>query len=287
MKKFKGTITLAKNSRGCYIIDTVKGCRICRDEKPMGCYDNCYARDIAKRYRFDFGNIIKRDFDIDNTQLFLFDMSDEKHANDIINAISKIRMPFVRIGEMGDPSYAWDHTVNVCEKISQSRKQIVIITKHWEIMSDEAARKLSDIDVCVNTSISALDRDDEIHHRLVQYERMKKYCHSVLRVVTCNFNTETKQGIDREIMQQYLMGFDNVLETVFRPSADNHLVTSGLIHVNKQKFLGSTSLVSMRDSAYTGYCDTCPDMCGIKEYVNTKGVRLPYITTSNPVVARI
>ena len=264
MKQYKGTITLTRNSRGCYIIDTVKGCGVCRTDKPMGCYDNCYAQNIASRYGFDFGEVVTRDFDRDVSQLFLFDMQDERHVNKIISELRVIDMPFVRIGEMGDPSYAWEHTVDVCKKISVAKKPIVIITKHWNTISDRLAEELSKLDVCVNTSISALDRNDEIHHRLQQYERMKSFCKSVLRVVTCDFNVNTREGIDREIMQHYLLGFDNVIETVFRPHAENRLVTDGIINVERVQFLGAKMLASMRDrSAFIGYCDACPDMCGV------------------------
>lgn len=277
MKQYKGTITLIKNSRGCYILDTVKGCRACNSENPNGCYDNCYAKNIADRYKFDFGSIVNRYFYKDTQQTYLFDMEDERHINKIINELKSIDMPFVRIGEMGDPSYAWEHTINVCREIAVAGKPIVIITKHWEIIPDDLAKELDELGVCINTSISALDRTDQIDHRLRQYERMKAYCKSVLRVVTCDFSTDTREGIDRTIMQDYLLGFENVLETVFRPNKDNPFVTDGIINVEQVQFLGTKMLASMRDkSAFIGYCSDCPDMCGLTtkehgEYTNYRG----------------
>jgi len=264
MKKFRNKISLAKNSRGCWILDTVKGCAICQDKKPLGCYDNCYAIGIANRYGMDFSNPVKRDFGKDTSQFFLFDIEDEMHLNQIVRGIEKIDMPFVRIGEMGDPSGDWEHTISVCGLIAQAKKPIVIITKHWEVIPDFMLGKINGIDLCINTSVSALDSNDEIQHRIEQYERLKQYCKSVLRVVTCDFNTDNKEGFEREVMQQYLLSFDSVIETVFRPSKDNRLVIEGVINTKKVQFLGSRMLASMRnEETFLGYCNECPDMCGV------------------------
>jgi len=266
MKTFLSKITLNKNGRGCYILDTVKGCQVCRDEKPMGCYDNCYALNIANRYQWDFGETTKREFTKEKNQCFLFDVSDQDHLGKIIKEIKNIDMPFVRIGEMGDPSYDWEHTLDVCQKISIAKKPIVIITKHWKKLTQEHLDIIKKLDICINTSISALDENHEIHDRLIEYERLKQYCKSVLRVVTCDFNTNNKKGIDRQIMQEFLLRHDNILETVFRPSKENSLVLDGVINVGKVKFLGTTQLASMRTkNQYIGYCNTCPDMCGINQ----------------------
>ena len=264
MTPFKGEITLNKNSRGCYILDTVKGCSVCRDEKPMGCYDNCYALNIANRYNRDFTNTVDRNFTKETNQSYLFDVKDQHHISQLVSTIKKIDMPFIRIGEMGDPSYNWEHTIDVCNKISISGKPIVIITKHWVNLTDDLLKDIKHLDICINTSISALDRNDEIHDRIEQYERLKDYCKSVLRVVSCDFNIDSREGLERAIMQEYLLGFENVLETVFRPSANNKLVTDKIINIKKMEFLGSISLVSMRDNnTFLGYCNACPDMCGL------------------------
>jgi hypothetical protein len=264
MKSYNGILTLNRNSRGCYILDTVKGCGVCQDEKPMGCYDNCYAKRIADRYAFDFGHTVVRKFVIDEEQGYLLDVRDQHHIGELVKQIENASMPFIRIGDMGDPSYDWNHTVDVCEKVAIAGKPIVIITKHWKTIPDDLLDRLSALDVCINTSVSALDDNYDIYKRRLQYERLKGYCRSVLRVVTCDFNIECREGLENEIMQEYLLCIGNVIETVFRPDKGNRLIQEGIINVTQVQFLGTKCLASMRNNdIYLGYCDTCPDMCGL------------------------
>jgi len=265
MKLFKEKITLNKNNRGCYILDTVKGCSILRT-KHKGCYEDCYAQYIASRYGFDFSKIAKRNFYRRNDygQLYLFDFRDTKHEYEIIKKIKNIDMSFVRIGEMGDPSGCWEHTVNVCNIISEAEKPIVIITKHWETIPDNLLKDIKKLNVCINTSVSALDDDDEIEHRLYQYERLKKHCNSVLRIVSCDFNKKNHEGNLRFKIQEELFKNDKTIDTVFRPNYKNPLVTNKIINVKKIKFLKSFRLASVyNDKTYFGYCADCPDMCGV------------------------
>ena len=61
MNQFKDKITFIKNNRGCFILDTIKGCSGCNKERPKGCYDDCYAYNITSRYKqVDFTVPIKR-----------------------------------------------------------------------------------------------------------------------------------------------------------------------------------------------------------------------------------
>jgi hypothetical protein len=264
VKAFKNKITLVKNSRGCYILDTVKGCSICRKEKPNGCYDNCYAKNIAFRYGFDFINPVKRDFTRDNQQLRLFDFQDNKHINDILNKISNIDMPFIRIGEMGDPSEYWVHTIEICKIIKEAGREIVIITKHWKEISDELLADIAKLGLYINTSISALDNDYEIEYRLGQFNRLKNFCHSILRIVSCDFNTDNKEGSIREKIQKKILNNYPVIDTIFRPSKDNPLVIKNIINTRNVRFLKSNVLASVyNDNPYLGFCSDCPDMCGL------------------------
>jgi len=263
MKRYNPTISLSKNSRGCYILDTVKGCRVC-GVRPGGCYGECYAQKIASRYKLEFNNPVIRDFYVDTQQMMLFDLQDERHLSRVINEVANVDMPFIRIGEMGDPSEDWEHTIAVCEKLRPAMKPIVIITKHWNVIPDNLLTTVNSLGLCINTSISALDTDEEIEHRWNEYNRLKPYCNSVLRVVSCDFNVETKEGKRMNTTQDQLFDNDRVIDTVFRPSATNQLVTGGAINVEKVKFLGSTMLASKRNkNAYLGRCDSCPDMCGV------------------------
>lgn len=261
MKAFKDRITLVKNGRGCYILDTIKGCSVCAEEKPLGCYGDCYAKKITARYGLDFTRPVKRDFYQDPGQLRLFDFDDARHTSEIIKAIRTIDMPFVRIGEMGDPSEDWAHTLNICNIIKKAGKPIVIITKHWKSIPRELLPSIKGL--CVNTSISALDSDSEIIHRLIEYEKFREYCTSVLRIVSCNFNTENPEGARRAEIQTKLFEKAPIIDTVFRPSPDNPLVTNKIINVKKVLFLKSKVLASVHDdNAYLGDCAHCPDQCG-------------------------
>lgn len=261
MKAFKGEITLNRNSRGCYILDTVKGCNIV-NTRPRGCYDDCYAKNIADRYKFDFGSPVKRDFPRSDYQPSLFGFKDSEHASRMVKAIRKIKMPFVRIGEMGDPSEDWWHTLAVCEEIRPAGKPIVIITKHWHPIPEELLPTLAGI--CINTSVSALDAEKDLAYRLGQYNRLKPHCKSVLRIVSCNFNMENEEGERRQRVQEKLFENAGSIDTVFRPSPSNPFLVAGVIKAEKKKFLGANMLASVYNpDTYFGRCETCPDMCGV------------------------
>ena len=266
MKSFKGEITLNKNSRGCYILDTVKGCSMCSIEKPNGCYDNCYANNIAKRYGFNFKKPIKRDISYNREQLFLFDIHCDKDLNRFIKNINDIKMPFVRIGEMGDQSQDWKHTIEICKIISESKKHIVIITKHLKKIPDILLKEIEKLNICINTSISALDENHEIKYRLNKFNMLKNYCNSILRIVSCNFNIKNKEGNYRNETQKKLFINDKIIDTIFRPNVNNYFVTKGIIKTKKVKFLKSFVLASIyNEKTYFGNCAQCPDMCGLNK----------------------
>jgi hypothetical protein len=266
MKNYKSAITISKNNRGCYIIDTVKGCAAGALHGGKGCYGDCYAKNIASRYGFDFEDYKTRDFvAADDGQMYMFDLEDETHKQEILKQIRAADMPFIRIGEMGDPSFEWEHTINVCEQISVAGKPIVIITKHWKPITTELLERMKAIDgLCINTSASALDTDDQIEYRVGQYERLKPYCNSVLRIVSCDFNLDNPDGARRAELQKKLFQATKTIDTVFRPGAGNFFVTSGIIKTQKVKFLKKDCIASVHNQeAYFGRCETCPDMCGI------------------------
>ena len=264
MKNYKKIITLNKNSRGCYILDTIKGCSMCSREKPNGCYDNCYANNIAIRYRYEFSMPVKRDFNRDEEQLYFFGAHDEKHESQLINKIKGIEMPFVRIGEMGDPSFDWRHTIDICNIIAISKKPIVIITKHLNSIPHEILKEIDHLNICINTSISALDEEQQIKQRLQQYLILKNHCKSVLRIVSCDFNKGCSIGNNNSKIQDDLFNNENVIDTIFRPNENNFLVMNRIINVKKLKFLKAPVLASIFDEkTYFGDCSHCPDMCGV------------------------
>jgi hypothetical protein len=262
MKTYSNIITLSKNKRGIWDFDTVKGCESGLLHSINGCYNDCYAYKTAKRYGIDFSKSINRHFENYN------------HKQQIIKMIEKIDMPFIRIGCSGDPSEDWEHTISIIEQLKnsnqhtlfplESRKQIVIITRHWKLLTENQLSRLKKYNVCINTSVSALDSNELIQNSLKQYNRLKPYCKSVLRVVTCDFNKENKTGYQLDLIQKELLKNELVIDTVFRPSKNNTLITNSIINTKKMSFMKSKSLVSKNNKkAFLGKCANCIEMCGI------------------------
>ena len=71
-----------------------------------------------------------------------------------------------------------------------------------------------------------------------QYERIKKYCKSVLRIVTCEFNLENEIGLKLNNIQNSLLKNELILDTVFRPNKNNYYVTQNIIKVNTSHLNG-------------------------------------------------
>jgi len=264
MKIYKEAITLNRNSRGCYILDTVKGCPGGPLYGGKGCCGACYAKNIADRYGFAFEKLMARKFENESRQLWLFGLTDQSHTNKIIKDIKQADMPFIRIGEMGDPSVNWEHTLDICKEVSRAGKKIVIITKHWNTISNSNLKDIEKLGLCINTSVSALDNEQELEYRLTQFERLKNVCNSILRIVSCDFNKHHSDGFDKSIIQDELFKMGNCIDTVFRPNRNNYFVGKNIINTKKVKFLKSTVLASVyNDNTYMGSCINCPDMCGI------------------------
>lgn len=252
MKRYSNTITLSHNSRGIWDLDTVKGCKygIALDSK--GCYSACYAASIAYRYGIDFSNSTLRRFD------------SKQHERQIIDRIKKADLDFIRIGTMGDPSESWGHTIDICFKIKQPGKHIVIITKHWETIPQYLIPAFKKLKIIVNTSISALDTDEQINHRLEQYNRLKPVCKSVLRVVSCDFNLLNIQGLICNNIQNRLFKNQNVIDTVLRIPENHYLVKNGVVKLTSCNYISSKTTATLKNkNAFLGYCKDCPEMCGV------------------------
>lgn len=262
MRNYKNIISLSNNERGIWDLDTIKGCKSGLLANKNGCYGDCYAYKTAKRYGIDFSNSIERSF------------INESHKNSIIKMIEKIDMPFIRIGCAGDPSENLEHTINIINQLRNkiqlslfdlsSKKQIVIITRHWKLLSDEQLNELAKYNICINTSVSALDNDELINTSLEQYNRLKKYCKSILRIVSCDFNKDNLEGFKMSLIQENLFKNEYVIDTVFRPSSKNPFVINNIVNVKKMGFMNSTALVSKYNKkTYLGKCKNCKEMCGI------------------------
>ena len=262
MKTYNDIISLTKNKRGIWDLDTIKGCKSGAENDTKGCYSDCYAMKTANRYGIDFSVSINRNF------------LNKEHRNLIVNQIKKIDMPFIRIGCSGDPSEDWQHTLNIINQLKDEKqlslfdfndtKQIVIITRHWKTLTDNQLKEIAKYNVCINTSVSALDTECLIKNSIEQYERLKPYCKSILRIISCDFNEQNDTGKKLAEIQRKLFKNVGILDTVFRPSKSNYFVQNGIINVKKMAFMKSKTLVSkFNKKAFLGKCSACVEMCGL------------------------
>jgi len=252
-KEYSKKISLVRNAREIYILDTSMGCASGMQSDKNGCYGDCYAAKAAKLYGYDFTKTVLRDFE------------NEYHRRQVINQINRVKLDFIRIGGSGDPSENWPHTIKILKQIDKCNKEIVIITKHWTLLTDDALQYLKTINICFNTSVSALDDPAQLERSVQQYERLKPFCKSILRIVSCDFNLENEVGKKLAEIQDWLFGMDSVLDTVFRPSKSNPLVTDGIINISNALFLGKKSIVSRHSrKTYLGKCSSCHEMCGLR-----------------------
>lgn len=267
MKPYSNKISLVKNSRGIYCLDTSIGCNSGMTKTKDGCYNDCYAAKSAKLYGYDFSKTVLRVFE------------SRKHERQILNEINRAKLEFVRIGCSGDPSENWDHAFRILKVISRCNKEIVIITRHWTLLTDEQLEYLSTINVSINTSVSALDDPEMLNRSVEQYNRIKPFCRSFLRIVSCDFNTDNYEGKILSQIQHQLFKNEDVIDTVFRPNKNNPLVTTGVINVRRAAFNGNIQLMSkFNEKTFTGKCSRCQEMCGVRmknqqhSYPNKRGI---------------
>jgi len=267
VREYSTKISLTKNSRGIYSLDPSIGCSSGMANETGGCFNDCYAAKSSKLYGYDFSKTALRQF------------QNEAHRKLIVSQINKIKLDFVRMGTSGDPSENWEHTINILKGIDKCNKEIVIIAKHWTNLTVEQMEYLSTINVCVNTSVSALDKEHIYNNGIEQYNKLKHYCKSILRVVSADFNLNNEIGHKLAKVQAELFKNEDTLDTVLRVNKRNDLVKNGIINVAETTFLGKKALVSkLNRSTYFGMCSTCLEMCGLnikpenKVYPNKKGI---------------
>jgi hypothetical protein len=252
MREYSNKISITKNSRGIYSLDTSIGCASGMNNEDGGCYNDCYAAKSAKLYGYDFSKTILRSF------------INEKHRIKVVSQINKIKLDFIRIGTSGDPSENWEHTISIMKQIDMCNKQIVIITKHWTNLSIEQLEYLGTINVCINTSVSALDKPHLLSNSIDQYKILKKYCKSILRIVSCDFNLSNEIGNKLSIIQNDLFKNDDIIDTILRLNRKNELIKNGIVNVKESTFLGKKALISkFNRNTYFGKCSNCHEMCGV------------------------
>jgi len=248
MKEYLDEITLEKNTRGVWILDPFKGCSESIKNNNKGCYGLCYATQAAKCRGYNFSKVVKRDFT--NKQIYI----------DIIKQLKQIN--YVRMGSMCDPSHNWDHTLKIVDLIKPYIKNIVIVTKHLNELTEMQLIKLNGL--IINTSVSALDDYYDLEKKMFWYYNLVFYCKSILRVNTAKFNLDNEQGIIYNQIQNDLISKDKVIDTVLRFPKKHRFIQENIILTSREKFMSKYVLASKNNpNTYLGYCANCKDKCGI------------------------
>lgn len=249
---YKPVLTASENLKGVLDVDTVKGCYSGMAAYPgTGCYGACYAATTAHQYGRDFTVAVSR-----------------KPApwswRTVWQQVRDFDANWYRIGTAGDPCHDWDNTVEVCELLKTTGKHPVIITKHWQKLTDEHLARLRDVGAVINTSVSALDTPAELRHRLKQIERVRSAgIKSVARVVSCNFGT-TEWGNYRRKLQDELLTLSPMIDNPLRiPKTDQRVIDGHLIVDRVAGAVGGGKTISLhKPDVYLGHCSGCIDQCG-------------------------
>jgi hypothetical protein len=252
-RAYGNLLTADVNQKGVLDVDTVKGCTSGMSARPgTGCYGGCYAAKIAKFRGIDFAQHVTRTVET------------HAQARAIERAVQNAPNGFFRIGTMGDPSHAWEHTVEIVEWLSAFAVP-VIVTKHWRSASDDQLRRLMACRAALNTSISAIDTPAELAYRKRQLYRFRLMGgNSVARVVSCKFNRDHPDGARMGRIQDRLFAHRPLIDNPLRVPANHSLVTAGIISVSRRLDINSEVFISVEnDNAYTGTCNGCSDLCGI------------------------
>ena len=250
LKVFKPILTASVNKKGVIDIDTVKGCSYGIKKYPKGCYDLCYAYRLAIARGYDFSRSVSRK--IINSNI-----------TNIESTLINNPAPFFRIGTMGDPSHDWDLTIETCNWLSKF-KTPVIVSKHWESMSNDHIKQLKRCNAVINTSISCLDSSNEINYRLGIFRLLKENgVRSVLRIVSIKPG-QTFKGKYYNYIQTKLFKNTPIIDNPLRIPKSDKRVKSGDILVEIRHDLDSRQSVSLDNScAFIGPCHLCPDQCGV------------------------
>lgn len=253
LRMYRDYLTVAVNAKGVVDVDTVKGCTSgIAAHGPKGCYQACYAAEIARFRGIDFSRSVTRI------------VRDKAQAIAIERAVKKSALGFFRIGTMGDPSHAWGATVDTVEWLSPNAVPI-IVTKHWRTARDSHIDRLVKCGAVLNTSVSALDSQSHLDRRLFEIARYADAGGvSVARIVSCDFVETTCEGARRAQTQRELFALPLVLDNPLRISSTHPLAVSGAVRLRKVKDLDAIRTISISEDSttYLGHCSACPDMCG-------------------------
>jgi hypothetical protein len=253
LRNYRDVLTADVNDKGVLDIDTVKGCTMgMAARKAHGCYDACYAATIAKFRGIDFAKSVVRK------------VHSRAQAIQIERRVKAAPDGFFRVGTMGDPCHAWQETVDTIEWLSQFAVP-VIVTKHWLRATDDQFKRLIKCGTVLNTSVSALDRRNELKHREREMGRYADFGgHSVARVVSAEFDVTNPEGERMNAIQDRLFALPFVIDNPLRVSRAHQLFVNGVIKLTVQKDLNSMRTISIaKADTYTGHCSSCLDKCGL------------------------
>lgn len=254
LRRYANVLTVDINQKGVLDVDTVKGCTAGMNARPgTGCYGGCYAAKIAKFRGIDFASSVTRK------------VSGVADARAIERAVAAAPEGFFRVGTMGDPCHAWEHTVATIEWLAPFAVP-VIVTKHWVTATTEQLARLVECGAVLNTSVSALDTAAELRHREKQIARYAALGGvSVARIVSCDFDISTPDGAEMALVQARLFTLQPHLDNPLRVPRSHDLVRRGVIRVQALHDLGEAPVTISRvnPETYVGHCSACPDKCGL------------------------
>jgi len=253
LRMYSHILTVSENRKGILDVDTVKGCTSGMGAYPNGgCYGECYAQKVAHRFNLDFAKSVSRKF------------LDREHVATIIRLMNFYRTSWYRVGTSGDPSHDWGNTLMVCRVLRHTGKIPVIVTKHWEVLSDSQMSELRKLGAVINTSTSGMDTAEEIKHRVEQFKRLcNAGLRSVCRVVTCDYGTSIWARECKE-KQEFLLSLAPVIDNPFRVGKSHPRVLSGEILVTRKDECVGGRFVSLHlPSIHLGICKNCSDQCGV------------------------
>jgi hypothetical protein len=258
MKSYKPVLTATENGKGVMDVDSVKGCTDGMSAYPgRGCYDECYAKKVATQYGMSFDAGVSRLM--------------PANMKPIIATVTNHHATWYRIGTSGDPSADWINTLDVCSALLCTGKTPVIITKHWQALSDIQLGQFAELGAVFNTSTSGMDTDRETEYRIEQMDRLENCgIKSVCRVVTCNYGDTEWGNICRD-KQDMLLSLTPVIDNPLRARKSNPRVISGDIILTKcNEAVGSGKYISLHSKGiFLGHCKQCPDQCGVVPAITT------------------
>lgn len=268
-KTYNPILTAVENQKGVLDVDTVKGCELGMKSRPDGgCYGECYANKIAKRYGIDFSVSVSR-------KLTPF------NKTDIFCIVRDFHASWYRIGTMGDPCHDWENTLVVCEWLKETKKIPVIITKHWIPLSENQLIRFKALNAVFNTSVSGFDTDAQIKYRVSQINRLKNAgIKSVARIVSCELGT-TEWAINAKKKQDYLFTLKPFIDNPLRTDKINeHFLKGDILLTKREDSVGGGKLVSLNNAnTYLGECKNCPDQCGVDVSIKLKEIKIMNTST--------